>query len=143
MCFPWNIVVWTLLWVLGRVWVYFTFLCSGSVESSPLCSHSRCSSLWGWPAPAKPLGSGQSPGGKAAVPFFHPQLRGHRALPANAVSDSNMLDSSGPGPKAVGYLVHVEHPSHHHLPWALLGLCPGSTWGPRGGNHPAVPLNSA
>lgn len=81
----------------------------------------------------KPVGmasSGETPGlrtasgGRAAVPFVHPQLRGCRALPANVVSDPNL--SSGPGPKAVGYLVHVEHTSHPHLPWALQGFVLGA-----------------
>lgn len=38
---------------------------------------------------------------------------------------------SGPGSKAGGSLGHLEDPSHHHLPRALLGLCPGSSQGHR------------
>lgn len=104
--FPMEHCVLDSFWVLGRVWVYLAFLCSGSIKSSPLCSHSRCASLWGWPALVKSLGSGQSSGERAAVPFVHAQLRGAELCQQMLCQAQTCQNSSGPEPKAMGYLAH-------------------------------------
>lgn len=143
---PPDVVFWTLSWMLGRTRVYFAFSCLGLIKASPLCSHSGCSSLRGWPALVNPRGSGQTPlywgpqplwvGGlqpPARLPSpgsAHPTPSSGWAescLPANTALDPDMLASfQGLDPKLWGLLFILKTPHTITCPGLYRGFVLGA-----------------